>query len=218
MWDILGLCAVTGRQHSTDPFTMCAGVASPACVLKPGSALPSAAVPARNHTRALGSSLHHQFNPWASRHCPCIHSQQQRDLRGASVIGHATGTDNTPASAASRELSIRPKPYLVRIAGRTSDVAQAAGAIVKRLRTEDVIRVAAIDEQSVFKAMLTLTAANNMAAANTGHMLVFQPTAVTTAAAEPPAVPAGSMVMYTAQLLQGQCVAMHTSTVTDVSA
>lgn len=67
------------------------------------------------------------------------------------------------------------------------------------------MRVAAIDLESLPKALIVLTAANNMAQANSGHMLVFQPTAISNeAAAEPPKVPLGSMVMYTTQIMAGE--------------
>lgn len=78
---------------------------------------------------------------------------------------------------------------------------------------QDMVRVAAIDPDSLTKALITLTAANNMAQANSGHMLVFQPTAITAAAAEPPRIPKGSMVMYTSQIMQGGlmfiCACVH---------
>jgi hypothetical protein len=66
-----------------------------------------------------------------------------------------------------------------------------------------MVRVAAIDANSVAKALITLTAANNMALVNAGRMLVFQPTVVRGAAAEPPRVPEGSLVMYTTQVMAG---------------
>jgi hypothetical protein len=75
-----------------------------------------------------------------------------------------------------------------------------------------MVRVAAIDAESLPKAVIVLTAANNMAQANSGHMLVFQPTAISTAAAaEPPRVPLGSMVMYTTQIMAGAmaCVTLQ---------
>lgn len=67
---------------------------------------------------------------------------------------------------------------------------------------QDLIRVAAIDNDSISKAVLTLTAANNMLAANNGQMVVFQPTAINTAA-EAPRIPVGSVVFYTAQVMAG---------------
>lgn len=67
---------------------------------------------------------------------------------------------------------------------------------------QDLIRVAAIDNDSISKAVLTLTAANNMLAANNGQMVVFQPTVVNTAA-EAPRIPVGSVVFYTAQVMAG---------------
>jgi hypothetical protein len=68
-----------------------------------------------------------------------------------------------------------------------------------------MVRVAAIDAESLPKAVIVLTAANNMAQANSGHMLVFQPTAINNAAAaEPPRLPVGSMVMYTTQIMAGE--------------
>jgi hypothetical protein len=69
-----------------------------------------------------------------------------------------------------------------------------------------MVRVAAIDANSTLKALITLTAANNMIAANAGQMLVFQPQLITAAAAEPPKVPEGSLVMYTSHIMQGACV------------
>ncbi|KAF8061914.1 hypothetical protein HT031_004174 [Scenedesmus sp. PABB004] len=120
--------------------------------------------------------------------------QQQRDGARRGGLGARRGGPG----------AVKPKPYLIRIAGRTSDVKAAAGAVVKRLRTEDAVRVAAIDGESLLKAMITLTAANNMAAANAGQMLVFQPTRIGPGAAEPPRVPAGSMVMFTGAIMQGE--------------
>jgi hypothetical protein len=68
-----------------------------------------------------------------------------------------------------------------------------------------MVRVAAIDPESLPKALIVLSAANNMAQANSGHMLVFQPTAISSAAAaEPPRVLVGSMVMYTTQIMAGE--------------
>lgn len=67
---------------------------------------------------------------------------------------------------------------------------------------QDLVRVAAIDTGSIPKAVLALTAANNMLAANSGQMVVFHPQLVTSQA-EAPKVPQGAMVMYTSQLMQG---------------
>lgn len=61
----------------------------------------------------------------------------------------------------------------------------------------------ALDSGSVSKAVLTLTAANYMTAANSGQMLVFQPSLVTNSLEEPK-VPKGSMVMYTSQVMAGK--------------
>jgi hypothetical protein len=69
---------------------------------------------------------------------------------------------------------------------------------------QDQVRVAAIDEGSIIKAMITLTAANTMIQANNGQMLVFQPTVIAQQAAEPPRLPEGSMVMYTSHIMQGE--------------
>eukprot|EP00882_Tetradesmus_deserticola_P032115 GHRQ01036345.1.p1 GENE.GHRQ01036345.1~~GHRQ01036345.1.p1 ORF type:complete len:213 (+),score=93.70 GHRQ01036345.1:271-909(+) len=78
-----------------------------------------------------------------------------------------------------------------------------------------MVRVAAIDIESLPKALIVLTAANNMAQANSGHMLVFQPTAISSAAAaEPPRVPVGSMVMYTTQIMAGEVMTFNTLRVT----
>lgn len=62
--------------------------------------------------------------------------------------------------------------------------------------------MAAIDSGSISKALLALTAANNMLAANTGQMLVFQPTVINTAD-EAPRIPQGSLVFYTGAIMQG---------------
>lgn len=70
---------------------------------------------------------------------------------------------------------------------------------------QDMVRVAAIDPESLPKAMITLTAANRMSQSNSSQMLVFQPVFIDkAAAAEPPRVPKGSMVMYTTQIMQGE--------------
>lgn len=63
--------------------------------------------------------------------------------------------------------------------------------------------MAAIDPASISKAVIALTAANNMIAANSGQMLVFQPTLITTTA-EQPKVPQGAYVMYTSQIMAGE--------------
>lgn len=60
----------------------------------------------------------------------------------------------------------------------------------------------ALDSGSVSKAVLTLTAANYMTAANSGQMLVFQPSLVTNTDEEP-SVPKGSMIMYTGKIMAG---------------
>lgn len=67
---------------------------------------------------------------------------------------------------------------------------------------QDLIRVCALDSGSVSKAVLTLTAANYMTAANSGQMLVFQPSLVTNTDEEP-SVPKGSMIMYTGKIMAG---------------
>lgn len=64
--------------------------------------------------------------------------------------------------------------------------------------------MAAIDANSILKALVTLTAANNMAAANSGHMLVFQPSIAFGPAADPPKIPDGSLVLDTAQIMRGE--------------
>lgn len=71
------------------------------------------------------------------------------------------------------------------------------------------MRVAAIDPESLHKAMIVLTAANKMAQINSGHMLVFQPTLISKSAAEPPRIPDGSMVMYTSQIMAGEQQGAH---------
>jgi hypothetical protein len=86
---------------------------------------------------------------------------------------------------------------------------------------QDMVRVAAIDAESLPKALLVLTAANNMAKQNSNQMLVFQPTVISSAAAaEPPRVPVGSIVMYTTQIMAGEeslvtkitCCKLHMAT------
>eukprot|EP00878_Enallax_costatus_P018356 GHUV01019319.1.p1 GENE.GHUV01019319.1~~GHUV01019319.1.p1 ORF type:complete len:325 (+),score=111.92 GHUV01019319.1:411-1385(+) len=140
-------------------------------------------------------------------------SSSQPPLQQASQqVHHTSGDSHNDLSKPRRQV---PKPFLVRIAGRTSDVKAASGAVVKRLRTEDMVRVAAIDAESLPKAMITLTAANRMAQANSGHMLVFQPVLIEkSSAAEPPRVPQGSMVMYTTQIMQGEVMTFNTLRVT----
>eukprot|EP00775_Hariotina_reticulata_P002964 gene2964-3249_t len=78
----------------------------------------------------------------------------------------------------------------------------------------DQVRVAAIDQGSILKAMLTLTAANIMSQANNGQMLVFQPTVIGQQAAEPPRLPEGSMVMFTSHIMQGEVMTFNTLKVT----
>ncbi|WIA38541.1 hypothetical protein OEZ86_001859 [Tetradesmus obliquus] len=140
-------------------------------------------------------------------------------MLAAPVVGsrqmglHRWSSGSTATVSGKQRLSSHVLHAPVR--SRTSAVGPAAGAIVKRLRSEDMVRVAAIDLESLPKALIVLTAANNMAQANSGHMLVFQPTAISNeAAAEPPKVPLGSMVMYTTQIMAGEVMTFNTLRVT----
>lgn len=72
--------------------------------------------------------------------------------------------------------------------------------------SQSLVRVAAIDAGSLRKALIVLTAADRMSGANSGHMLTFQPTEVGPAAAEPPKLPEGSMVLYTARVPRGKAI------------
>lgn len=61
---------------------------------------------------------------------------QQQQQQGQRQRRQQPRQQQAPAAAAGAQRQQLPKPFIVRIAGRTSSVTGAAGAIVKRLRME----------------------------------------------------------------------------------